>query len=109
MEMKGMKNKYTCTTCGRSIITINAHDGTTPFMMRCRATARCSGDMRSHFYKVNQHAFAAWEWYRPGKQEKKRIRKNKQWGRDIMDHVDQGGLLLRRRGQRGGSVEEAAS
>lgn len=51
MNLKGQKNRYTCRRCGGSIVTMDVDEGTTPFMLNCRATEGCEGTMESSFYK----------------------------------------------------------
>lgn len=79
-------NQYTCQTCGGIITTVDRDEGTTPFMLNCRATPGCSGTMRSAMYQVDQSLSPTFEWYKPtGK-----IR-----NRDLREHVQMGGLLIR--------------
>ena len=48
---KGDKNRYTCEACQGTIITMDVDEGTTPFMLRCRATEGCQGMMQSSMYR----------------------------------------------------------
>ncbi len=50
MEKKGRRNAYTCAKCGGRIVTENMIDLVTPFMVGCRATEGCDGEMHSEFY-----------------------------------------------------------
>lgn len=56
-------NTYVCTTCNGSIVTRNDDVGTTPFMLRCRATRGCQGFMESQFGRVKPGAMPTHEWY----------------------------------------------
>lgn len=112
----GLLNIYTCTNCLGQIVTIDRVDGTTPFMIGCRVhpddakllsnedqltieqlrskidKLKCRGEMYSSFYVVpNPPPKPTWEWYKPTGLEYKRLPKiNRE------QHVDRGGLLLRR-------------
>jgi hypothetical protein len=84
----GRKNMYVCDTCRGHIVTRDVDEGTTPFMLACRATAGCKGRMRSSMYRVFDGAIAAsHEWYRPPA------------GQTLTpgerEHVAKGGVLLR--------------
>lgn len=64
----GDKNLYRCQKCGKSIVTIDLDEGVTPFMIECRATLGCDGDMYSSLYKLNplQKAIPpSYEWFKP--------------------------------------------
>lgn len=91
MEKAGMINRYVCQECGESIITINADDGTTPFMIRCRATEGCGGVMQSSFYMVSQKMTPQFEWFMPP------IKDLKKYSRATREHIKKGGLVLRAR------------
>lgn len=82
-------NKYTCKTCGGSIVTIDRDDGVTPFLMGCRASEICSGDMVSSFYR-DVTGEPAYEWRKPTPAE------YKQMSAAMRDHIDQGGLQIYR-------------
>ena len=96
MEKSGMKNRYVCKKCGGAVITVNVDDGVTPFMMLCRATRGCDGDMHSSFYDAPQELPAQFEWFKPASlkgyspEMKEHIKKG---GLDLREHV--AGLLLR--------------
>lgn len=51
---KGQKNVYVCQLCGGEVVTVDADEGVTPFMIECRSTPECEGDMYSSFYQVDQ-------------------------------------------------------
>ena len=109
-------NIYTCNTCGGRIVTVDLVEGTTPFMVGCRVTEhdaklranedglaieelrglwdtlKCKGDMYSSFYRVPPDApEPTWEWYKPDAKEYAKLPLVTR-----RDHVDKGGLLLRR-------------
>ena len=94
---KGKKNTYRCNTCGLFVITEDIDEGVTPFAIGCRATEGCKGMMYSSFYQCPQNLFAMWEWYTPETLD----------GLDpaTREHVEQGGLILRRRELNDGKSE----
>lgn len=87
--MKGKINVYSCT-CGHRMVTIDREDGTTPGGMRCKGR-RCHELAWSNWY-------AAWcqvltpthEFIRPDAATYAKL------DGPARDHVDQGGLILRR-------------
>lgn len=85
------KNVYTCEQCGGQIVTIDRDEGTTPFMLKCRATPGCEGSMTSSLYRCRQDVIPTHEWYKPHKLP-----------RDVgmRQHVQLGGLLLGKIGER---------
>lgn len=86
-------NWYRCEKCAGVLVTVDVSDGTTPFLVRCRATEGCDGMARSGFYQPKPEGAgeATWEWHRPvGIDYAKLSKANKA-------HVDAGGLLMRRR------------
>lgn len=85
---KGKFNRYTCGTCGRSIITVDADDGTTPFMIDCHATKGCGGEMRSSFYPDDIADPASHQWRKPTFKEFRKARPAMQ------QHYEMGGLGL---------------
>jgi hypothetical protein len=89
MEISGMKNRYVCQTCGKGVITVNVDDGTTPFMILCKATKGCKGMMYSSFYSVPQELPAQFEWFRPASL--------KGYSPEMQEHIQKGGLDLRER------------
>ena len=88
-------NVYVCRKCGGNTVTIDIHEGVTPFLLRCRATGRegdCDGMAQSSFYRPEmEHASPAWEWFKPVGSEYRKL------NRDMREHVDKGGLDIRRR------------
>ena len=87
MEAAGQVNGYWCESCGATTYTVNRDEGTTPFTIRCPACSKALA--RSQFYRVDQSTAATHEWYRPS------LQWARQQGRDVFDHVSQGGLMLR--------------
>lgn len=84
-------NIYDCQICGGETVTRHAVPGTTPAMIRCRATAGCCGEAWSRFYRVEPEVEqrAEWEWFRPEGEEYWKL------SAPMRDHVDRGGLDLR--------------
>lgn len=82
-------NRYVCRACGGSVVTVDRVEGVTPFYLDCYATKGCNGPMMSSFYRVEGDPTPTFEWYRPGKAERK--------GLDpaTREHVKLGGLLIR--------------
>jgi len=87
-ERAGEVNVYDCDTCDGFIVTRNVDDGTTPFMLACRATPTCPGRMVSRGYRVPQDLVSSHEWFRPSKL--------RGYSRDMKAHIRMGGLALRR-------------
>jgi hypothetical protein len=79
------KNRYTCKTCGGNIITVDLDEGTTPFMLGCRATHGCRGMMQSSCYRgvTGEPAFV---WRKPTADEYRCA------SLGMKEHFDQGGL-----------------
>ena len=94
MSHQGKVNVYVCPKCKGQTVTIDADDGTTPFMIKCRSVGGCHEEMAtSSFYQVDQNLIPSFEWYRPVGEQLDRIIKQ---GGDMQEHVEKGGLLLRR-------------
>lgn len=95
MEKFGKKNSYVCNTCGNEIVTVNLADGVTPFAIACRAKwpGECDGVAQSQFYRIDQSRLADWGWYRP---EDKDLEQMELTTPGIADHVNRGGLVLRK-------------
>lgn len=89
MEAKGRINTYTCRTCGKVHVTIDAAEGVTSMLIGCRGYG-CKGMATSACYQVDQELVPAYAWYKPGKGEMKRL------DQETRAHVQRGGLLLRR-------------
>jgi len=93
--MAGNTNVYVCDKCGGYTVTIDRDEGTTPFMIGCRAsgglTRTCRGMAQSSFYRQRfPHGPPEWEWYKPDSAEIHRMK-----NRAELQHVAMGGLLLR--------------
>lgn len=86
MTAAGKKlNRYTCDACQGTIVTVDLDEGTTPFMLDCRAKDGCKGSMRSSFYRgVTGEPTHAWR--KPTAFEYKRA------SAAMRRHFDLGGL-----------------
>lgn len=92
-----MKNVYKCNA-GHLTVTIDRDEGTTPFAIACpkcpkKPTLGVDSDdyfAKSAFYQCGQHLQAEYEWYKPGKEEIKKLGK---WEKE---HVKKGGLIMRK-------------
>lgn len=87
-SLDGRKNIYVCEKCSGFIVTRDKDEGTTPFMMKCRATEGCRGMMMSSMYRVfDGRMKASHEWFKP----------DSAGGLNAAtaEHVKMGGLLLR--------------
>jgi len=83
-EAKGRINQYVCAL-GHTITTINRDEGTTAMMVPCFQDG-CSAFASSRFYLVDQSLTPNYEWYKPNKLPRGPMR----------EHVQMGGLLLRK-------------
>ena len=93
-------NVYTCRKCGGYTVTIEIHEGVTPFMLRCRASGRegdCCGMAESSYPSAEKPSWKpswvpdpAWEWFRPVGAEYRKL------NRAMREHVDKGGLDIRK-------------
>jgi hypothetical protein len=106
------KNAYYCEDCHGYVVTIDRHEGVTPMFLACRVKGEptdpgndCTGTSRSMMYPAppwpEKDGFGhpiptepTWEWYSPDAAERKRLRRKDP--SILTDHVDRGGLLLRR-------------
>ena len=79
-------NTYTCDSCGKVIVTVHKHEGTTPMFLLCRATAGCNGRMISSMYAVDQNQKPTHEWYKPKKLPR---------DRGMREYIEMGGLMIR--------------
>jgi hypothetical protein len=86
------KNVYTCRLCGGSIVTIDIDEGVTPFMIECKANEDCDGVMHSSFYSVDQSLEPEFEWYKPTSFD----HYPSEYRKDMIRHVEDGGLDIRR-------------
>lgn len=81
------KNAYECENCKSYIVTVDREPGVTPFMVSC---GNCGGTATSKFYRVHPGLIATHEWFRP-----ETLDGLEGWERQ---HVEKGGLLLRKIG-----------
>jgi len=87
-------NGYLCETCGLVTVTVDKHPGVTPFVLSCRMEG-CRGITQSMMYPpAMTFDVPLWEWYRPSADE------NKTLDSYTKDHVRNGGLLLRKIGDK---------
>src|SRR5882724_11753926 len=91
-------NVYVCPKCDGYTVTIDIHVGVTPFMLRCRASGKegdCDGMAESSLYPEGPPPpwipDPSWEWFKPVGSEYRKL------SRDMKEHVDKGGLDLRKR------------
>ncbi len=102
---KGRENVYVCRKCGGHTVTIDRDEGTTPFMITCRAgdiitedglriPGSCNGDAHSSFYPPGPRPPhiepPKWEWYKPDGLEIRDITEL-----NTLQHIALGGLLIR--------------
>jgi len=86
-------NTYTCQQCKKEIVTREIDEGTTSFLLQCRATEGCPGKMESAFYsRIPANIEPTWEWYRRSD--------TNIMGPDELEHHTKGGLFIRRIGER---------
>jgi hypothetical protein len=86
-------NSYVCEACGEVVVTIDKHPGATPaFVSHGMFGAECEGSTTSTWYRVRQEyaIYATHEWYRPSRTQL-RLEDG-----PMRDHVERGGLMLRR-------------
>lgn len=91
MTLKGKKNVYRCESCSFEFVTVDRDTGTTPMRTRCKNPNDCKGYAQSSFYRVDQALPPTYEWYSPNQAEQKAISNPA-----VKQHVDMGGLLLRK-------------
>ena len=92
-----MDNKINIYACGNGheTVTKDLHEGTTPMFIGC---PKCSQDLGqsvssySKWYDVPQDLVPTHEWYAPEEAEKKTL------DEQTLEHVNLGGLLLRKIG-----------
>lgn len=88
-SFEGKVNIYVCKE-GHKTITIDSVEGVTPFLIKCRCTGGCDELAQSSMYRVDQAQRPGYEWYKPDKKEFNNLDEG------MKDHVNRGGLLLRR-------------
>lgn len=87
-EVMSDKNAYTCERCKQTVVTIDRVEGTTPMMIRCRATKGCQGMMMSSWYMNVPDIEPSFEWRKPTQQEYRKL------SPAMKQHIDMGGLDL---------------
>lgn len=97
-ERAGLVNVYVCRECGGHTVTKNRDEGTTPFMISCRATSGCKGAASSSFYRVSQQQQPTILWIKPTPAELEAFiaahaDKGPHVEAEIRRHVSLGGLL----------------
>lgn len=101
MSERGEINGYRCDTCGEHTYIVHVDDGVTPMFLGCRksgsAEGGCQGQGVSLMYPpppIPPYVLASveWEWYEPDLGELPRLDALS----GELDHVQRGGLLLRR-------------
>lgn len=95
MSKRGEINGWRCDHCGHHTYVVHVDDGVTPMFLACRATAACKGTGTSLMYPpppVPQHVIEAveWEWFKPTPRAVRRMEPA------MRDHIQKGGLELRR-------------
>ena len=88
---KSKRNSYQCKNCGGIIFTEDKDEGTTPFMLGCRATEGCKGTMESAFYRLPDQAAKVrphYIWRKPTPEE------HEVASPGMKGHFDQGGIDL---------------
>lgn len=106
METKDKLNAYICPKL-HHVITVNKADGVTPMFISCD---KCGERASSRMYNVDQSLTPTHEWYKPTPEELEKavqetVTEQKIEAKDVemvrnsfKQHVDDGGLLLRKIG-----------
>lgn len=91
----GGVNVYRCDVCGKATVTQDRDEGTTPFMIQCRATPNCKGSMQSSLYRVDQTLTPSLVFIKPNPAELANYLKTQspRFREAIKQHVRMGGLL----------------
>lgn len=91
------RNGYICEVCKTKFVCIDSADGVTPASIGCIRRG-CDGTMWTGFYAdIFQTMTPQYEWYRPGKAEMKRLRKQKRLRPTVKAIEQDSHLLLRHR------------
>lgn len=99
--MSGRLNAYYCPECQGYIVTRDVDEGVTPMLLACRVKGDprdpandCKGTSRSMGYPRAETwpipRVPTWEWFRPEGEDYLAL------SEEMRDHVDRGGLHLRR-------------
>ena len=96
---EGKKNVYECPK-GHTTVTVDRAQGVTSFIIAC-PECECEGEnteATSRMYRVPQTLIPSHEWYKPTEQDLRDLKAdlNSYSFDDLMDHVNQGGLLFRK-------------
>ena len=86
-DNQARKNAYECDECSSYIVTVDREPGVTPFMVGC---GNCEGKAKSKFYRIAEWMEPTHEWFRP-----ETLDGLSPWS---IDHVKNGGLMLRQIG-----------
>ena len=91
MSEVGAINAWVCETCGLATVAVHRDEGTTPYMLGCRALPGCTGVGRSMFYRAPEGGWPEprWEWYRPEGADLAAM------SPAMRDHIERGGLEIR--------------
>jgi len=99
-ERKEKRNAYFCQKCRRAYITVDIDEGTTPMIIHCDACGSYAISMMYNVPGVFRFDFSGglptemtpdFEFYKPGQAEYAGLLPSQQ------EHVDNGGLLMRKR------------
>lgn len=92
------ENVYTCPKCEGFTVTVDIDEGVTPMFLNCRASGEegdCDGMAVSAMYPKGPRPARipepAWEWFKPDGDEYENL------SPAMKDHVDRGGLDIRKR------------
>lgn len=92
-------NTYTCFKSGHITVTKDVDEGTTPMIIDC---PKCGMQAQSSWYDCDQDQDHTHEWYSP-----LRVEKIKDPG--MREHVNAGGLMMRKKGEIGQYNQEKFS
>ncbi len=97
-------NVYVCEKCGAYTVTVDLHQGHTPYMIQCHT---CSGMATSWGYPTVRPIPAylphpAWEWHKPSGEGYVKL------SPEMRSYIDQGGLALRPRSPSSSDVDDLA-
>jgi hypothetical protein len=96
---EGKRNIYECAK-GHKTVTVDTAEGVTAFTISCPACEESGESVEafSSFYRVPQTSKPTHEWYKPTKEDLIKLQAECQPYQfdNIMDHVNQGGLLFRK-------------
>ena len=92
------ENVYTCPKCHGFTVTVDVDEGVTPMFLKCRASGSegdCDGNAVSAMYpkgpRPSYVPAPSWEWFKPTGKAYKKL------SPAMKDHVDRGGLDIRKR------------